>query len=73
MMCAIAGVLDLAASPEILEKMLKTMERRGPDGKGICQKRGCILLHTRLAVIDPEGGSQPMSLDWGGENYTLDQ
>lgn len=70
-MCAIAGVLDLAATPEILERMLKTMERRGPDGNGICQKRGCILLHTRLAVIDPEGGSQPMTLDWGGENYTL--
>ena len=71
MMCAIAGILDLAAAPETLDKMLKTMERRGPDGKGVSQKQGCVLLHTRLAIIDPEGGSQPMELEWAGETYTL--
>ena len=70
-MCAIAGVLGLTVTPEILKKMLKTMERRGPDGNGSCQKQSCTLLHTRLAVIDPEGGSQPMTLDWAGETYTL--
>ena len=71
MMCAIAGILDLAAAPETLDKMLKTMERRGPDGKGVSQKPGCTLLHTRLAIIDPEGGRQPMELEWAGETYTL--
>ena len=70
-MCAIAGVLVLTVTPEILEKMLKTMERRGPDGSGIYRKQNCTMLHTRLAIIDPEGGRQPMSLSWAGETYTL--
>lgn len=70
-MCAIAGILDLEAEPEILEKMLKTMVRRGPDGRGFFQEPDCILLHTRLAVIDPVGGQQPMILEWGEETYIL--
>ncbi len=71
MVCAIAGILDLMADPAVLEKMLETMKRRGPDGSGCYQSKNCTLLHTRLAVIDPQGGQQPMVLDWGGETYTL--
>ena len=70
-MCAIAGILDLQAEPGVLEKMLETMARRGPDDRGTYQEPGCTLLHTRLAVIDPEGGHQPMTLTWAGETYTL--
>ena len=70
-MCAIAGILDLQAEPAVLEKMLETMARRGPDDRGTFQESGCTLLHTRLAVIDPEGGRQPMTLSWAGETYTL--
>jgi len=70
-MCAIAGLLDLQAEQQTLERMLKTMERRGPDGRGIRRHPGCTLLHSRLAVIDPEGGQQPMELYWAGEGYTL--
>lgn len=70
-MCAIAGLLDLPQDPAVLEKMLKTMARRGPDGRGVHQSPRCTLLHTRLAVIDPQGGQQPMSLSWHGETYTL--
>lgn len=70
-MCAIAGILDLMGNSEILEKMLKTMERRGPDGRGVYQDSGCFLLHTRLAIIDPQGGQQPMMLQWNGETYVL--
>lgn len=70
-MCAIAGILDLNGEPEILEKMLKTMTRRGPDGRGFFQDDCCSLLHTRLAIIDPQGGQQPMILDWGAETYVL--
>lgn len=71
MMCAIAGVLDLPVDPAVLEKMLQTMARRGPDGSGIQQDTRCTLLHTRLAVIDPQGGQQPMILHWAGESYAL--
>ena len=70
-MCAIAGCINLTVSPEIYQKMLKTMSRRGPDGHGLFMDGGCTLLHSRLAIIDPEGGQQPMSLDYGGESYTL--
>ena len=47
------------------------MARRGPDGNGIYRTDECTLLHSRLAIIDPEGGAQPMTLDWAGERYTL--
>ena len=68
-MCAIAGVLDLRAEKEILDQMLATMARRGPDGRGIFRDEGCALLHTRLAIIDPEGGQQPMSLEDAVSDY----
>ena len=70
-MCAIAGILDLTADPMVLQKMLETMVRRGPDGSGIYQDDHCSLLHTRLAIIDPETGQQPMVLEWMNETYVL--
>ena len=70
-MCAIAGLLDLRADPQIREKILLTMKRRGPDDSGYFQDGACTLLHSRLAVIDPEGGRQPMTLELEGETYTL--
>lgn len=70
-MCAIAGCIGLKLKECTAEKMLKTMDRRGPDGRGVQYLPGCVLLHTRLAVIDPAGGSQPMELEWGGEKYSL--
>lgn len=70
-MCAIAGILKLKYSEQILEQMLETMARRGPDGRGIYRENGCALLHSRLAIIDPEGGKQPMELLWLGKRYVL--
>jgi len=70
-MCGIAGMIGPAADNGINKRILKTMERRGPDGKGIYAKEDCTLLHARLAVIDPDGGRQPMELNWQGEQYVL--
>ena len=70
-MCAIAGILDLTTDSSVLNEMLKTMQRRGPDGNGIYQIEGCTLLHSRLAIIDPEGGKQPMSCNWQGKEYVI--
>ena len=70
-MCAIAGLLDLYASEEIVDKQLRTMTRRGPDATGIFWDESCTLLHARLTVIDPEGGRQPMQLSFAGESYTI--
>ena len=70
-MCGIAGMIGLDANNAICQAMLKTMERRGPDGSGIYRDYGCTLLHSRLAIIDPAGGKQPMSCHWNGCDYTI--
>jgi len=69
-MCAIAGLIGLPFQNAV-SKMLDTMKRRGPDGQGIYTDREAVLLHTRLAVIDPAGGKQPMEFSNGAEHYTI--
>ena len=70
-MCAIGGILDLRFNEETIRKMLSSMAPRGPDGEGVSRNEECVLLHRRLAIIDPEGGRQPMDLNWAGERYTI--
>ena len=70
-MCAIAGILGLRADEEIIAGMHRTMRRRGPDGKGSYMIPGAALIHTRLSIVDPVGGAQPMVLDCCGERYVL--
>lgn len=70
-MCAIAGILGLYCDNKIAAKLLATMKRRGPDGNGVYQYKDCTLIHSRLAVVDIEGGKQPMGLLWNGESYTI--
>ena len=70
-MCAICGMLNLPVGEEVRKKMMKTMERRGPDSEGVYQKDNCCLLHRRLAIVDLAGGRQPMELSWEGEHYVL--
>lgn len=70
-MCAISGVLNLEITDAVIERMLKTMQKRGPDGQGTYRRKNCTLLHTRLAIVDLVGGKQPMVLDWAGERYIL--
>ena len=71
MMCAIAGIFDVPFDGKILKKMQRTMRRRGPDGQGVYAEKNHALLHTRLAIVDPAGGAQPMALQWAGERYIL--
>lgn len=70
-MCAIAGMIGQCLAEGVVQTMLDTMHRRGPDGNGIFRDTDVTLLHTRLAIIDPIGGKQPMELNWAGENYVL--
>ncbi len=70
-MCGIAGMVGLPFHDETVKKMLSTMSRRGPDDNGVYLEGECCLLHSRLAIIDPEGGRQPMTLCWQGEVYTI--
>ncbi len=73
-MCAIAGILGLPCEDTTKESLLKTMARRGPDANGSWSWQDVTLLHSRLAVIDPEGGKQPMTYEpytvvYNGELY----
>jgi asparagine synthase (glutamine-hydrolysing) len=63
-MCGIAGILPLdGARPdeELLDRMVAAIGHRGPDGRGRVCRPGIGLGHARLAIIDPEGGAQPMA------------
>ena len=70
-MCAIAGLLNLNAAPGDIERIKATMGRRGPDDFGVYTDGQTTLLHARLTVIDPAGGRQPMTLNFGNEVYTI--
>ena len=70
-MCAIAGLIELAVRDDTTKRMLESMKRRGPDDSGIWQDNHVTMLHTRLAIVDPEGGKQPMELSFCGEDYIL--
>ena len=71
LMCGIAGFVGLRAEDHICGRILRTMARRGPDDSGVWQREECTLLHARLAIIDPEGGKQPMEMCHAGENYII--
>ncbi len=64
-MCGIAGIADLNGYADIAQRRVKTMTdaiaHRGPDGEGHWFHKGIALGHRRLAIIDPEGGIQPMT------------
>ena len=70
-MCAIAGIIGLPWDPGILHKFLATMYRRGPDAADCYETESAALLHSRLSVVDPEGGSQPMKLTHQRKTYTI--
>jgi asparagine synthase (glutamine-hydrolysing) len=63
-MCGITGWIsfdrDLTRERATLEAMTQTMACRGPDASGTWFDGPAALGHRRLAVIDIEGGAQPM-------------
>lgn len=65
-MCGIAGILG-DASLEVCKGMLDVITHRGPDGVGeyVNSNDTVWLGHRRLAIIDPEGGKQPLSNEDG--------
>jgi len=78
-MCGIAGIVSLDGRPVAagdLERLAQALVHRGPDGEGVYHQEGIGLVHRRLAVIDPQGGRQPMRspdgrlvLTYNGEIY----
>ena len=72
-MCGIAGVFQQPASQTVRE-MVGNILHRGPDGQGVVDVPNGTFGHTRLAILDVEGGHQPMkfretSLIFNGEIY----
>jgi len=63
-MCGITGIVDLNARRPIEEAQLRAMNgalvHRGPDGDGFHVEPGVGFGHRRLAIIDLEGGRQPL-------------
>ncbi|WP_171166658.1 asparagine synthase (glutamine-hydrolyzing) [Streptomyces sp. I05A-00742] len=83
-MCGIAGWISFQRNLEgegpVLRAMNDTMACRGPDAEGTWLSRHAALGHRRLAVIDIEGGVQPMvaqtddgpvALTYSGEAYNF--
>lgn len=46
-----------------MEFMAKNLKHRGPDGTGFYSGSRCGVGNVRLAIIDPDGGSQPFYSD----------
>ncbi|MBB6451812.1 asparagine synthase (glutamine-hydrolyzing) [Salirhabdus euzebyi] len=74
-MCGITGLVnwkkDLETEREFLQKMTDTLTKRGPDDTQIWVNRHIGFGHKRLAVVDLEGGIQPMSREKNGYTYTI--
>ena len=62
-MCGIAGIsMTDGTRPDeaLLDRMSAAMAHRGPDGQGRHVRAGAGLLQVRLAIIDLDGGDQPL-------------
>jgi asparagine synthase (glutamine-hydrolysing) len=63
-MCGIAGFCGELPVPAqarvILERMIRTLHHRGPDGYGFHVGSGIGLAHARLSIIDLVSGEQPI-------------
>ncbi len=46
--------------PNLFERMLTTLEKRGPDHGEVFERDGIQLGHRRLSIIDLAGGTQPV-------------
>lgn len=73
-MCGICGIVSVDSSPPAtgdIHPMLQAIAHRGPDGEGIWKDSSTILGHRRLAIIDLDGGRQPMENEDGSVVVTF--
>ncbi|MEO8993101.1 MAG: asparagine synthase B [Rhodanobacter sp.] len=65
-MCGIFGMFDLQQGddlPALRRQALELSQRqrhRGPDWSGVYADASAILVHERLAIVDPTSGAQPL-------------
>ena len=71
-MCSIFGIFGLQPGDDLQALRRQALEQsqrqrhRGPDWSGVYLDEGAILVHERLAIVDPAGGSQPLLSEDGG-------
>ena len=74
-MCSINGMVSFSTpervSGEAVLRAGAALSHRGPDAAGSFFAPGVGFYHNRLAVMDPEGGAQPMRAFFGGNWYTI--
>lgn len=78
-MCGIAGFYhkekDYRERAEYYRSLLTAMHEalwhRGPDDEGIYLSRHCGLAHSRLSIIDIQGGHQPMVRNKNGRTCAI--
>ncbi len=73
---AIVGSETKKIGDSLINKMLDTLSRRGPDEQSFVRLSTCILGQTRLSIVDIELGHQPMrdvannlTITFNGEIY----
>ena len=65
-MCSILAIIDPRHGSDLsllrpLALSLSARQRhRGPDWSGVYQHADALLVHERLAIVDPAGGAQPL-------------
>lgn len=65
-MCSIFGIFGLQPGDDLQALRRQALDlsqrqrHRGPDWSGVYVDDGAILVHERLAIVDPAGGSQPL-------------
>lgn len=65
-MCSIFGIFGLQPGDDLQALRRQSLDlsqrqrHRGPDWSGVYADDGAILVHERLAIVDPAGGSQPL-------------
>jgi len=65
-MCSILGIFgaspaaDLSSLRALALAQSARQRHRGPDWSGVFVAPGALLVHERLAIVDPAGGAQPL-------------
>ena len=72
-MCGLAGIVrydgGAATDESRLARLRVALRHRGPDDEGTFTSPTASLVHTRLALVDPAGGMQPITSP--DRRYTL--
>ncbi|MER7208142.1 asparagine synthase (glutamine-hydrolyzing) [Streptosporangium sp. NPDC000239] len=70
-MCGLAGLARIdgghtdATTDALLERMARIIAHRGPDDRELLRQGPVGLAFTRLSLVDPESGGQPLSTEDG--------